>query len=319
MVLYFEKPWYIVDKGGVFLFSQTSMIRVNSKYFPCQELTHVAFIRCVQTEEQPTLSEQDKKQMRDMLSKAPFAMAVIVTYPIKIGSVKAWEMDLPKSSSSSTCEGIKEVDLQFISRRVEGEQFNVYPLFKSAPLSARFKGLINDAFQKHLDVTRPEVTKQETFRRVPVLADGYCFWHAFLRASLPETFDVPRGKNWAPLSRETLVSEIEMAKGVRQETLEVLMHPTRTKPTEALLNEMTASPQVSLNAAQQICLETGTRFRITLSEEAWFTSPKIHENWKRPQFFVCIPCLNKTIKQKYILIYMWNMQRVSLLYVCECV
>lgn len=99
-----------------------------------------------------------------------------------------------------------------------------------------------------------------SFKKAPVLGDGYCFWHAVLRCTFPEEYDVPRVKSsGGPQSRERLQVEIDKAKCLCKELF------AKTKlPFEP--------PQVPLPLADRVLRALGTRFRITVCKEATFSA-----------------------------------------------
>eukprot|EP00435_Cladocopium_sp_Y103_P057316 s12_g19.t1 len=141
---------------------------------------------------------------------------LIVRYKkVKIGKARAWEY-FDTGSSSSVAPGgcFKEIEIQCIQRRVPGESFVVKPYGLTQPMASMMVG----AFEKVLE--RPHKTSAEVglsliagFKPVPVLADGFCFWHCFLRVSIPEEYNpVERNASGGPKLNEYLSEEIYLAK-----------------------------------------------------------------------------------------------------------
>ena len=235
------------------------------------KLAHIGFMRCdPRIFEQPDLREADTANLKAILEKQPLALALVVTYPTKIGSLKAWELKAATSKAGSSSGGIKEVDLSFISRRVEGEEFLVKPLMPNTPLSEQFPQLVRNVFVKHLEETAKQSEDHTPdlvdFRRIPVPGDGLCFFHCFLRSSLPDHYEnKSRTCTGAPLSNRQLEREVDMAKSLHLELMDI----AKSKPQfKKQLAELEESTQVSLELAQWICQQSSAVFRITLSKEA---------------------------------------------------
>lgn len=224
------------------------------------KLTHLGFVRCVHTKEKPKLSDQDKTQL-EALAKNNTVLAIVASYPEKIGAVGCWQL-----SHKGTSAQIKEVELGFILRRVENEQFLVHDLVPQATFASKFESLVRGVFNKHLDKKEKEASAHlVSFQRLPVLGDGLCFYHCFLRCSLWKDYkNVSRGRNGAPTSKERLADEISMAKALRSELLALC---GGTDKPEA--KEMAEGNEVGLELAHYICCLSQSTFRITIADEAW--------------------------------------------------
>ena len=205
-----------------------------------------------------------------------------ISTQVKIGKVRAWEyFDSGPSSSVAPGGSIKEVEIQYILRRVQGENFFVKPMeVNSQPLPSRMVGAIDKIF------TRIQVAQEHGqephvptagFKPIAVLADGYCFWHCFLRASLPEEYSpYERNSSGGPKSKQRLTDEIHLAQVAREEFLH--MYAKQPNFDEVLLKCLQESPQVPMEYMQAICLASGVALRITLSQEASLWEPKIFDS-----------------------------------------
>ena len=228
-----------------------------------RKLTHVGFIRCISSStDQPTLAPKDLEKLKDCASKnSGVGIAIIVTYPTKVGCVKAWEWrgGSAASSSSAVEVGLQEVSVATIIRRVEGEKFTIEPLAPAPPAKTRFFEDIQSTFDKHVAETSSVPTEDKcSFQRLAVLGDGYCFWHAYLRCTLVDDYNVCRNRtSGGAHSRERLVAEISNAKGLFQEFM-----------SKHKLEFELGGPEVPLSQADQILRHLNTRFRITVSQKA---------------------------------------------------
>ena len=105
---------------------------------------------------------------------------------VKVGKARAWEY-LDTGSSSSVAPGgcFKEVEIQCILRRVQGESFNVRPLdHDSQTVASRMVGAFDQIFVRTQREREEPDVPTAGFKPVPVLADGFLLL-ALLLASLP--------------------------------------------------------------------------------------------------------------------------------------
>ena len=235
-----------------------------------RDLAHVGFIHCSSEQEPPTLSKADSEKLKAIVERFDrgVGVAVIVGYPVKIGEVKVWEGFI-KDGSLIT----KEVELESISRRVEGEKFLVKTAVAKQTEINCLKSSIQSAFEARLNgagkpTSAPVVLKK--FKRQAVMADGFCFWHAYLRCTLPEIQEVPRDKSsGAPRSKDQLKKEIGMTQTVRDETISLLSASSEHQSghDRIILEEIRSSPQVSLPAADYVLRRLGVCLRISVAEE----------------------------------------------------
>lgn len=242
------------------------------------KLSHVGFIRCTAQLGEPNFTAEDKEKLKNIAGKTGVGLAVIVGYPVKIGQARAWQctQDLDASSSSSSAKpmAFQEVEVSFISRRVEGEHFLVRSVVPKQSNQTDFKAQIEQTFQKHLDkhLNKPAPVDLKRFKRVPVLADGFCFWHCFLRISSSEYQSISRSSNGAPRSHERLKKEIDMSKTVRVEFIDMYSNPETGLPfseeDRKMMEAIAQSPQVTLRTAHWICCKLGICIRISVSPEA---------------------------------------------------
>eukprot|EP00435_Cladocopium_sp_Y103_P075265 s374_g55.t1 len=232
-----------------------------------RDLTYVGFIRCISSStDQPTLAPKDLEKLKHIASKnSGVGIAIIVTYPTKVGCMKAWEWKGGSAASSSSAveSGLQEVSVATIVRRVEGEKFTIEPLAPAPPAKTRFYTDIQSAFDKHVN-EMPGIPKEDkySFQRIPVLGDGYCFWHAYLRCTLVDEYNVCRDKtSGGPRSRDRLIIEIDNAKKLFGEFM-----------SSSKLDFELGGPEVPLSQADQILRHLNTRFRITVSQKASVTN-----------------------------------------------
>lgn len=227
-------------------------------------LSHLGFIRCKPVDQPPDLLEDDKAKIVRHLEHQPKILVIIVTYPIKVGTARAWE-----AQTSSTGLKLDEVEVEYISRRVQGEQFLVTALQPNAKIP--LGDLMTRCFEKHLlENSGSEPSPLSSFKRIPVLGDGLCFWHCILRSTLPRTYNVPRTPSGAPRSSEHLAKEIDLAKATRQEFLNMCLEKPGSVPEE-VVEEVSDSEQVSFQAAHHICEMAGVCLRISMDMQARVT------------------------------------------------
>ena len=162
----------------------------------------------------------------------------------------------------------KEVEIGVIVRRTAGEVF-VVKSFQDLGSEGRpdMGSLMAGVLQKRLRQAKADPSPSAyNFVRIPVLADGYCFWHCLLRVSLPQEYkSYKRSESGGPISRERLEKEISLAKTTHQE----FIHLYREQPgfNATILKKIESSPQVHLQFAQTICQVSGISLRISLSPE----------------------------------------------------
>lgn len=168
---------------------------------------------------------------------------------------------------------MQEVEIGTLARRVQGEQFQVASLDACANGEQSFANLISGAFRRHLATTEEKSEKVDAerkygrFKVVPVLADGFCFWHCLLRSSLPAEYEpVHRSASGGPRLKNRLHVEIETAKTAVEEFIALLM--ASPSHDESIVKALQNSPQVEINHIQTICEVSGLALRVTLSEEA---------------------------------------------------
>ena len=158
---------------------------------------------------------------------------------------------------------------------MQGESFNVRPLdHDSQTVASRMVGAFDQIFVRTQREREEPDVPTAGFKPVPVLADGFCFWHCFLRASLPEDYSpYERTTSGGPRSKPRLAREIELAKVAREEFL--LLYAKQPNFDEVLLESLQENPQVPIDYVQTICLTSGVSVRITLSQEASLWEPNM--------------------------------------------
>lgn len=198
-----------------------------------------------------------------------------------MGIARTWEFfDSGSSSSSTSNEFFKEVELGFIVRRVQGETFLVKDFDPSAGSGKqeKFRSQIFQAFQKHMDRKGPKAPVDPStvgFAKVPVLADGLCFWHSLLRVSLPEEFGgFERSESGGPTDPERLAYEIDFAKIAAEEF--VALYQKVPNFDENIINSLLVSSQVELDHVHTVCKTSGLALRITISEEVRLGETIVH-------------------------------------------
>lgn len=156
-----------------------------------------------------------------------------------------------------------------IVRRTTGESF-VVKSFASLETVGKpdMNSLMVGALHKRVfrEQAKFSPSADYNFVRIPVLADGYCFWHCILRVSLPQEYkSYKRVESGGPVSLERLEKEISLAKTTHQE----FIHLYRDQPTfnKTIVKKLESSPQVHLQFAQTICQVSGISLRISLSPE----------------------------------------------------
>lgn len=188
---------------------------------------------------------------------------------VKVGLARSWEFQAISSSSSSSAVAFKEVEFGVIVRRTTGEAFVVKSLESLGNESQPdMSSLLVGALHKRLSKKQADLSPSTdyNFVRIPVLADGYCFWHCILRVSLPAEYkSYKRAESGGPISMERLQKEISLAKTTHQE----FIHLYRDQPffNRTIVKKLDSSPQVHLQFAQTICQVSGISLRISLSPE----------------------------------------------------
>eukprot|EP00435_Cladocopium_sp_Y103_P047529 s918_g14.t1 len=152
-----------------------------------------------------------------------------------------------------------------------------------------------NALQKHLD-SKITFKKAEDdligFNKIPVLADGLCFWHSLLRCTLPEEYNpVDRVASGGPRNKDRLKYEIDLAKTAHEECLKLLQN--QPNPDPDLLSTLRDCPQVHIQYVQNICNVSGLALRISLSS-------------------VCLPCFRYFRRKRASARRLWYLHRKGL-------
>ena len=194
---------------------------------------------------------------------------------MKIGKVRAWEYHGASSSSSGDSGDFKEVEVGLITRRVQSEAFQVTTL-ESQKESTDLKDLVVGALAKRLQKAKPApetCDNQASFSRVPVLADGLCFWHSILRCCLPEEFGaIERAESGGPTAKDRLDYEIKTAKTAHEEFVKLYSKSAKVDPI--VLKAFQDSYQVEIEHLQLVCETSDLALRVSLSEEAGLAMAK---------------------------------------------
>lgn len=187
--------------------------------------------------------------------------------------MRSWELSgagTASSSSAKTATGkFVEVKIEPLSRRVQGETFNIYPATSSRKTLG---SKVITALEKHISRTMTSEVKpaeQATVGFVvrPVLGDGWCFWHSMLHVYLAGEYGpIERAESGGPKNKDRLEEEISMAKTAHEEFLE--LYCKSKSVDQETLSYLRSTSQVPMDLVQTICEVSDITLRVTISPEA---------------------------------------------------
>ena len=130
-------------------------------------------------------------------------------------------------------------------------------------------GALEKHLQRKTDVKELQEENTVGYVKVPVLADGRCFWHCLLRVSLPEEYDgIDRSSSGGPRNKNQLDKEVETAKTAVSEFMALATRSENHEKYKDILKSLQESPQVEVYHLQDICFLSGLSLRVSVSPEA---------------------------------------------------
>ncbi|CAL1150273.1 unnamed protein product [Cladocopium goreaui] len=148
----------------------------------------------------------------------------------------------------------EEVSMEFISRRLNGEDVRILGLDEKVREALAAK------------ISRPK-TLRFSVGKVP--PDGRCFWYSWLASVLSdEWWAIERNKTGYALNREQLLTEENMGQRLLDEVMDKMISIASTDEALASYEDVKESKQMTLDLAHVVGLAFGCRFRISLAENA---------------------------------------------------